>query len=87
LKRDQHPNKSMPAVPARACVGEHLARQRTEPERIVQLPVCDQSGKVITDPRKWSISRRSKSSLRTSPIDSPVGFAMGAVLIRSRITY
>jgi transposase len=26
----------------------------------------------------WSISRRSKSSRRTSPLDSPVGFSMAA---------
>jgi hypothetical protein len=40
---------------------------------------CDNpASEVITDPRSWSISRRSKSSLRTSPFNSPAGFAMTA---------
>ena len=34
------------------------------------------ASEVTTDPRNWSSSRRSKLSLRTSPLDSPVGFAM-----------
>jgi hypothetical protein len=40
----QHSNESMPAIPAGACIGEHLARHRAEAERIVEFPVREQAG-------------------------------------------
>ena len=35
----QHPDESMPAIPAGAGVGEHLARHRAEAERIVEFAI------------------------------------------------
>jgi retinol-binding protein 3 len=45
---------------------------------IQSLRASKPASDVTTDPRNWSISRRSKSSLRTSAFDSPAGFAMTA---------
>src|SRR3981081_4278363 len=60
----QHSDESMPAVLAGAGVGSFPWRAHKP------------ASEVTTDPRNWSISRRSKSSLRTSAFDSPAGFAM-----------
>jgi putative transposase len=58
------------AVLARACISERLASHRAQPDCVVEFAVRQQS----------SISRRSKSSLRTPFFDSPVGCAMTASL-------
>jgi hypothetical protein len=69
----------MTAIPARARGGEHLAGHRGQFERVVAFAVGGQTGiEGAPGPRNWSISRRSKSSMRTSPRDSPAGFAMAA---------
>jgi hypothetical protein len=39
---------------------------------------------MTTDPRNWSRRRWSKPSLRTSPRDSPAGFALAASLNRAQ---
>jgi len=75
----QHPNECMPAILAGAGVSEHLARHRRQSDassssRYASKPASE----VTTDPRNWSISRRSKLSLRTSAFDSPAEFAMTA---------
>jgi hypothetical protein len=69
----------MPPVLASARVGEHLARRRGKAERVVEFPIGEQSC-VGGDHRtaKLDIRRRSKSSRRTSPLDSPAGFSMAA---------
>jgi hypothetical protein len=36
------------------------------------------ASEVTTDPRNWSVNLRSKSSLRTPSVDSPVGFSMAS---------
>src|SRR3984893_14413944 len=38
----QHPDQSMSAILARACVGERITRHRAEAQRIVQFPVSEQ---------------------------------------------
>ena len=38
------------------------------------------ASEVTTDPRNWSISRRSKSSLNAPPVDSPAGFVISVSL-------
>ena len=40
----QHADKSMPAVLAGACVGEHIARHRAKAERVVEFAVGEQAG-------------------------------------------
>jgi len=61
----------MPAVLAGACVGEYIAGHRGKAERASSSSryASKPASEVTTDPRNWSISRRSKSSLRTSPLD------------------
>ncbi len=56
----QHSDESMPAVPASACVGEYIAGNCSEAERIVEFPVREQAA-------------GGRNRLRTSPIDSPPG--------------
>ena len=40
----QQPDQSVAAVPAGACVGEHVARHRAETESVVEFAVGQQSG-------------------------------------------
>jgi hypothetical protein len=40
----QHPDQSMSAILASACVGERITRHRAEAQRVVQFPVGQQSG-------------------------------------------
>ena len=40
----QHADQSMPAVLARAGVGENFGRHRGKTERIVEFPICEQPG-------------------------------------------
>jgi hypothetical protein len=62
---------------AGAGVSEHLARHHCQAERVIEFAICEQSAsEVTTDPRNWSVNLRSKSSLRTPSVDSPVGFSM-----------
>ena len=73
-------NQRMAAILARACVGERLARHRAQPDCVVELRYANNASDVTTDPQNCSISRRSKSSLRTPSFDSPIGCAMTASL-------
>jgi hypothetical protein len=66
----------MAASLAGAGVSEHLARHHCQAERVIEFAICEQSGiEVTTDPRNWSVNLRSKSSLKTPSVDSPVGFS------------
>ena len=78
----QHADQRMTAVLAGPSVSENLACHHAEAERVVEFPVREQTGVGgnATDPRKWSIRRRSKSSLRTSSFDSPAEFGIAASL-------
>jgi hypothetical protein len=42
------------------------------------IPPAPDAGCLFSEKPKWSISRRSKSSLRTLPFDSPAWFAIAA---------
>ena len=75
----QHSDESMAAVLAGPCVREPVAGHRGQAERVVEFSVGEQAGVGgDTDPRNWSISRRSKSSLSASAFDSPAEFAITA---------
>ena len=54
----QHPDQSMPAVLAGACVGERLARHGAQAERVVQFAVGEQSG-VGGDDRTAKLKHQS----------------------------
>src|ERR1700730_811940 len=41
--------------------------------KLNKLTLTIAASEVRTEPRNWSIRRRSKSSLRTLPFDSPLG--------------
>jgi hypothetical protein len=75
----QHFDESMPTVPASACVSEYIAGHRSEAERIVEFPVREQAG-IGSNHRSAKLEHQPavESSLRTSPFDSPAGFAMTA---------
>ena len=75
----QHADKSMAAVPARACIGENLARHRSQAERVVEFPVGKQAG-VGGHDRSAKLEHQPavEIELRTSAFDSPAGFAMTA---------
>jgi hypothetical protein len=53
----QHPNKSIPAVPARAGVSEHLARHHCQAERVIEFAICEQSG-IRSDHRSTKLERQ-----------------------------
>ena len=75
----QHPDERMSPVLAGASVGERFARHGGKPKRVVEFAIGEQSAsEVTTDPRNWSIRRRSKLTLKTSPLNSPTGFVMMA---------
>ena len=75
----QQPDQRMTAILAGAYVGELVARYGAETEDIVKFTIGQQSRIGGNNGAKnWSISRRSKSSLRTPSADSPVGFPMTA---------
>jgi hypothetical protein len=62
-------------VPALCRGTRHLA----EAEPVVQFAVGERpASDVTTEPRNWSVSRRSKSSLTAAPFYSPAGFVMKA---------
>jgi xanthine dehydrogenase YagR molybdenum-binding subunit len=65
----------MPTVLASACVGQHITRHHGQADCVVEFAIGEQPGiEVTTEPRNWSIRRRSKSSRTASDSDSPVGF-------------
>ena len=74
----QQPDQSVTAIPAGACVGEHVPGHRAETEGVVELTVGQQSG-IGGDPGAMELELQpavEKSSLREPSIDSPVGCAM-----------
>ena len=74
----------MPANFAGAGVGQNFARHAAQAERVVEFSIGVQgSVGVTTEPRSCSFKRRSKSSLRASPSDSPAWLGVAALLERS----
>ena len=71
-------------IPTRACrpflsvsrIREFFACHRAETKRVVEFAIGEPALEVTTEPRNWSINRRSKSSLRAPSFDSPAGFVM-----------
>jgi hypothetical protein len=78
----QHSDQGVSAVLARSRVGKPIASRLRKAESIVKLAIGEQPSisEVTTEPRNWSVTRRSKSSLSASPLDSPAGFVMTAAL-------
>jgi hypothetical protein len=80
----QHADQMMAAVLAGASVSEYGARHGGQTECVIQFAIGKQARRpasdVTTEPRNWSIRRRSKSSRRTSDSESPAGFAIAASL-------
>jgi xanthine dehydrogenase YagR molybdenum-binding subunit len=71
----EQPGQCMPTVLASACVGQHITRHHGQADCVVEFAIGEQPGiEVTTEPRNWSIRRRSKSSRTASDSDSPVGF-------------
>jgi len=54
----QHSDESMPAIPARACVGEHLARHIAETERVIEFAIGQQSC-IRSDHRSAKLEHQS----------------------------
>src|SRR5215471_21296108 len=76
---DQDPKRSSVA-PRDACT--HISGREVAGHLQKGLPArrAATHARVATEPRKCTVSRRSKSSLRTPPFDSPAGFAIAASL-------
>jgi hypothetical protein len=79
----QHPDKSMPATLAGSPIRERLPGHRTEAKGSSgSRYASNQTSEVTTEPRNWSINRRSKSSLKAPSFDSPAGSAMIEAAVR-----
>ena len=76
----------MPTVLASARIGEHLTGQRSQPERIIEFAIGEQSRIGGDDgAAKLRVRRRSKSSRRAPNSASPVGFAIAASAIPDKL--
>jgi hypothetical protein len=82
----QHPDQSMSAILASACVGERITRHRTEAQRVVQFPVCEQA---CVGGNHRSAKLEHQSAVEIEPESAIIRFTRWVRhdgLIRSKIT-
>src|SRR5262249_55346256 len=77
----EQPGHCVPTILATACVGQNISRHLGKTEDVAEFAISQQPAwEVTTEPRNWSIKRRSKSSRTASDPDSPLGCAITASL-------
>jgi hypothetical protein len=67
----QHAHKSVAAILACTCIGDHLARHRGQAKHVVEFPVRQQSG-VGSDNR--AVKLEHQAAVKIEPENLAVGF-------------
>src|SRR4030081_4103880 len=82
----KHPDKSMSAILASACVGERITCHHAEAQRVVQFPVCEQA---CVGGNHRSAKLKHQSAVEIEPESATIRFTRRVRhdgLIRSEIT-
>src|SRR5262249_9090515 len=60
----EQPGQCVPTILASARIGQHITRHHGQADCVVEFAIChNPASDVTTEPRKCTVSRRSKSSL------------------------